>query len=113
MELSDSLTEVPFGEIRVTGHCIGLYHFIEDYSRGYSPERSHEEFPTPSLDLIRKVLDFYHANRDAVDTYMARCRQESERRRYDGKAVHWEDLPLRRRDTKGRSRSAPRTTERP
>ena len=67
MNLPDFLTEAPYGDIRVTGHRIGLYHVLCYYKEGYSPEQLHEEFPTLSRDLINKVLLFYQDNRDEVD----------------------------------------------
>jgi uncharacterized protein (DUF433 family) len=98
MQLPDFLTEVPFGETRLTGHRIGLYHVLHDYREGYSPERLHEEFPSLSLELIHKVLAFYRDHQAEVDAYMARCRAESERNRQAGKGFDLEEL-MRRRQT--------------
>jgi uncharacterized protein (DUF433 family) len=95
MKLPEFLTEVPYGEIRLTGHRIGLFHVVYDYNRGYSAERLHEEFPTLSLDLINKVLDFYRQNRAEVDAYMARCEEEMERNRREGKTIDAEELKRR------------------
>jgi uncharacterized protein (DUF433 family) len=95
MNLPEFLTEVPFGEIRLTGHRIGLFHVVYDYNRGYSAERIHEEFPTLSLELINNVLDFYQQNRAEVDTYMARCEEEMERYRRASEPIDWEELKRR------------------
>lgn len=95
MQLPDFLMEVPFGEIRLTGHRIGLFHVVSDYNRGYSPEQLHEEFPTLPLELISKVLAFYKENRDEVDAYMARCEEEMERNRRASKPIDWEELKRR------------------
>jgi uncharacterized protein (DUF433 family) len=97
MNLPDFLTEVPFGEIRLTGHRIGLFHIIHDYNAGYSPERLHEEFPTLPLELINKVLAFYRENKAEVDAYVARCLEEMERNRREGIRVDIEDLKRRAR----------------
>jgi uncharacterized protein (DUF433 family) len=104
MKLPDFLTEGAYGEVRLTGHRIGLDHVIEDYNSGYSPERLHEEFPTLPLDLIQKVLAFYEANREEVDAYMARGREESERHRRAAKPIDVEEL-MRRAEAKGRKGS--------
>jgi uncharacterized protein (DUF433 family) len=105
MKLPDFLTECAYGEVRLTGHRIGLYHVVEDYKHGYSPERLHEEFPTLPLDLIRKVLAFYEANRAEVDAYMARAEEDSERQRKATKPIDVEEL-MRRAEAKGRKGSA-------
>jgi uncharacterized protein (DUF433 family) len=78
MTLPDFLTQGPYGEIRLAGHRIGLFHVVDCYQRNYSPEMIHEEFPSLPLDLIHQVLSFYRANRAEVDTYVAECREEIE-----------------------------------
>jgi uncharacterized protein (DUF433 family) len=80
MHLPEFLTEWPYGEIMLTGHRVSLYHLISCYQQGYTAARLHEEFPTLAPDLIARVLDFYHRNRDEVDGYVARYAEESERR---------------------------------
>lgn len=95
MKLPDFLAEVPFGEIRLVGHRIGLFHVVYDYNLGYSLEQLHEEFPTLPLDLIGKVLTFYKENRTEVDAYMARCEEEMERRRREGKTIDIAELERR------------------
>jgi uncharacterized protein (DUF433 family) len=97
MNLPDFLTETEPGEIRLTGHRIGLFHVVHYYNQGYSPERLHEEFPSLPLDLIRKVVAFYEANRAEVDAYMARYYEQSERNRQAGKVIDIEDLKRRAR----------------
>ena len=67
------------GTIRLAGHRIGLYHVIDRYQEGYSPEMLHEEFPTLPLALIHKVLAFYLENQAAVDAYVSAYRAELER----------------------------------
>jgi uncharacterized protein (DUF433 family) len=96
MKLPEFLTAAPLGEIRLTGHRIGLYHVIEDYQRGYSPERLHEEFPTLPVELIDRVLAFYRDNRREVDDYLARCRRQSEENRQAARALDVEELQRRR-----------------
>lgn len=79
MTLPDFLAQDVHGDIRLTNHRIGLYHVIEHYQEGYSPEMLAEEFPTLPLALIHRVLAFYLENRDEVDAYVAAYRSELER----------------------------------
>jgi uncharacterized protein (DUF433 family) len=96
MNLPDFLTEWPYGEIVLTGHRIGIYDVVYFYNEGYSPEQLHEQFPSLSLELIHKVLDFYRANRAEVDAYVARCQEEIEHQRATTpRAVSWDELVRR------------------
>jgi uncharacterized protein (DUF433 family) len=79
MELPDFLTQDAYGEIRLTGHRIGLYTMIRRQREGRSAEEIAEEFPTLPLDLVRKVLAFHQANRAAVDEYVDVYRADLER----------------------------------
>lgn len=72
MVLPDFLIDHPDGEIRLTGHRIGLFDVVIFYNEGYSPEMLHEQFPTLPLPLIHKVIAFYLENRAEVDAYVAR-----------------------------------------
>ncbi|HEV3144718.1 MAG TPA: DUF433 domain-containing protein [Gemmataceae bacterium] len=79
MNLPDFLNERQPGEIALTGHRIGLYTIVRDYTEGKSAEQLHEEYPTLPLDLIQKVIAFYLANKTEVDEYVAAYRAELER----------------------------------
>ena len=81
MTLPDFLTEHPYGEIRLTGHRIGLEHVVQFYKEGFSPEMLHEHYPTLPLALVHKVLGFYLENQPEVDAYVAECAAEIERQR--------------------------------
>jgi uncharacterized protein (DUF433 family) len=99
MQLPDILHEVEYGEIRLTGHRIGLYHVVDLYNEGYSAEMLHDEFPTLPPDLIRQVIGFYLANKAEVDAYMAPRTAEMEHRRATTpRAIDWEELRRRRPD---------------
>lgn len=85
MELPDFL-RMADGEIRLTGHRIGLYHVVHCYDEGYSVEKIAAHFPTLSLAHIHKVIAFYLENEEAVSAYVAAYRaeldkQEAESRR--------------------------------
>lgn len=81
MNLPDFLTELAYGEIRLTGHRIGLFHVVKYYNEGYSPEMLVEQFPTLELALIHKVIAFYLENRGAVDAYVTNYDAELEQQR--------------------------------
>jgi uncharacterized protein (DUF433 family) len=81
MNLPDFLSQDTTGEIRLTGHRIGLYHVVHYFNEGYSPEMLQGQYPTLPLALIYKVIAFYLENRDEVDAYVATCREELNRQR--------------------------------
>jgi uncharacterized protein (DUF433 family) len=83
MNLPDFLVDHPDGEIRLTGHRIGLYHVVFFYNEGYSPEMLVGQFPTLSLALVHKVIAFYLENQAEVDNYIAEHEAECERLRAD------------------------------
>lgn len=90
MILPDFLTEHAYGEIRLTGHRIGLEHVVQLYKQGFSPEMLHERYPTLPLPLVDKVIAFYFENQANVDAYVAECAAEIERQR--ASAVHGPSL---------------------
>ncbi|MFL5243524.1 MAG: DUF433 domain-containing protein [Gemmataceae bacterium] len=71
MEVPDFLTEGAYGEIRITGHRIGLFTIIRDFKEGATAESMAEEYPTLRLELINSILGFYHRNVQEVDKYVA------------------------------------------
>jgi uncharacterized protein (DUF433 family) len=106
MNLPDFLTEVSPGDVRLTGHRIGLYHVMVYHNAGCTAEQLHEELPTLSLELINKVLGFYAENRAEVDAYVARCQEEIEHQRATTpRAASWDEL-LRRYEAGKQARKA-------
>jgi uncharacterized protein (DUF433 family) len=81
MQLPECLTKDASGSIRLTGHRIGLEHFVYFYNQGYSPEMLLGQFPTLSLALIHKLIAFYLENQPSVDSYAANCQGEIDRER--------------------------------
>ena len=79
MDLPDFLTRHQYGEVRLTGHRIDLMHVVDLFNEGRSPEQIQDEFPTLSLDLLRKTIGFYLANKGEVDAYIAHCHEEMDR----------------------------------
>jgi uncharacterized protein (DUF433 family) len=74
MHLPDFLTCQPTGEIRLTGHRIGVYHVVHYYNNGYSAEMLACQYPTLSLALIHKVIAFYLENKAEVGSYVSDCK---------------------------------------
>jgi uncharacterized protein (DUF433 family) len=79
MQLPDFLDRNKYGEIRLTGHRIGLIQIVDRYNEGYSPEGIVAEFPTLPLATIHKVIGFYLENRAETDRYVEACRSEIDR----------------------------------
>jgi uncharacterized protein (DUF433 family) len=99
MNLPEFLVEVPYDDIRMKGSRISLYHVVYLYKEGYSPERLHEEYPTLSVELIQKVIDFYLHNRAEVDAFVARYEAAIARLEADpSKRFDLEELLRRRLD---------------
>jgi uncharacterized protein (DUF433 family) len=78
MQLPDFLTENELGHIRLRGRRIGLYDVITDFKDGHSIAQIGEEFELSDA-LVQAVVDFYHANKAEVETYMAHYDAEAER----------------------------------
>lgn len=95
MTLPDFLVEAPYGEIRLAGSRIGLYHVVLSYNEGFSAETLLEEFPTLPLALIHKVIAFYLENKSEVDAYVEKERQACEEMRQTGKHPDWVALRAR------------------
>ncbi len=79
MDLPDFLTRHKYGEIRLTGHRIGLLHVVDCYNEGMSPGQIAEHFPTLPEPLVQDVVGFYLQHRTEVDAYIAGCRTEIDR----------------------------------
>ena len=79
MKLPEFLYESSPGEIRLTGHRIGLYTVVRLRNEGRSAEGIVDELPTLSLEHVRKVLAFAEKNREEVDRYVEEYRRELER----------------------------------
>ena len=79
LNLPAFLTQDADGEIRLTGHRIGLYTLIRAFQDGWSIERTADEYPSLSEDLVRQVLAFYQENRVEADAYAADYKAELDR----------------------------------
>ena len=102
MNLPDFLVELPYNDIRLTGSRIGLYHVIYGHrEQGFDAEQLHEEFPTLSVEVLNKVLEFYRQNREEVDEYVRAYREILDRQEAEGRHIDIEELK-RRMKAKGR-----------
>lgn len=79
MNLPNFLIDHPDGEIRLTGHRIGLFHVVVHHNDGESPEALHKRFPTLPIDLIRDVLTFYREHEAEIDAYVRDYEAELDR----------------------------------
>ena len=99
MQLPEFLTQSPDGEIRLTGHRIGLFHLLQRYNEGESAEMLAAYYPTLPLALVHKVLAFYLDNQREVDAYLANCTASIDKQQQDARKL---DLnALRRRLSRG------------
>jgi uncharacterized protein (DUF433 family) len=108
MMLPDFLTERPDASIVLTGHRVSLYHIVRYYDEGFSAEMLVEQFPTLPLAHVHKVIAFYLENRDAVDAYVTRVREELDRQRAAGS--HVDLVALRERLSARQKAEAPAAT---
>jgi uncharacterized protein (DUF433 family) len=79
MDLPDFLTRHPHGEVRLTGHRLGLFHIVEHYKEGQSAEAIARHYPSVPPLLVYKALVYYLEHREEVDLYVAECRAEIDR----------------------------------
>jgi uncharacterized protein (DUF433 family) len=86
MDLPEFLIDHPDGEIRLTGHRIGLDHVVFYYNEGYSPEMLVCQLPTLPLALVHEVIAFYLENQAEVDAYVAKHEAGCERLRANAPA---------------------------
>jgi uncharacterized protein (DUF433 family) len=83
MNLPAFLTQDADGEVRLTGHRIGLYTVIRLQTEGWTAGQINAELPSLPPDVVQRVLDFYQANRAEVDEYVRAYRAELERQEAD------------------------------
>lgn len=79
LALPDFLIDHPDGEVRVVGHRISLYHVLEYYNRGFTPEMIAAHLSSLPLVLIYKTITFYLENQSDIDVYLANYRAELDR----------------------------------
>ncbi|MEX0803138.1 MAG: DUF433 domain-containing protein [Pirellulales bacterium] len=95
MQLPEFLTQAQDGEIRLSGHRIGLYHLVLHYNEGESAEMLACRYPTVPLALVHKVLAFYLDNQAEVDAYVASCSAKMDEERQGAQPFDWDALRRR------------------
>lgn len=95
MTLPDFLTQSPDGEIRLTGHRVGLYQLVQSYNEGESAEMLASRYPTLPLSLVHKSIAFYLDNRAEVDAYVDHCAKVLDDLRRAGPVLDLSDLRQR------------------
>ena len=106
MNLPDFLVELPYNEICLKGHRISLYHVIDAHcEQGLNAQQLHEEYPTVSVELLGKVLDFYRQNRAEVDEYVRVYRDDLDRQQAAGRHIDIEELRRRMKGKQGKEAS--------
>lgn len=78
MRLPDFLQDCD-GEIRLSGHRIGLVHVVKLYNEGHSAEMIAASLPTVSLSVIHRVIAFYLDHQVEVDSHVIAHEQEMDR----------------------------------
>jgi len=73
------------GGYYVAGTRVSLDSVVYAYLRGESPEGTVESFPGLALDQVNGALSFYLANREMVDAYLVRQKQEFQRMRQEAR----------------------------
>jgi uncharacterized protein (DUF433 family) len=96
MNLPNFLTWHPDGEIRLTGHRIGIYHLLCYYNEGDSAEMLACRFPTIPLPLVHKVLAFYLENRSEMDVYVKEYAVALEEEHARATPIDWNELRRRK-----------------
>ena len=87
LTLPDFLQLDELGGIRLSGHRIGLHHFLYHYNQGYTAEMLLGQFPTLSLALIHKTIGYYLENQQDVDVHLAAESELLEQQRAAGVKV--------------------------
>ncbi len=64
--------------IRIAGTRVGIETVLRDYREGASPEEIILRYPTLSLEQVYATITYYLANREKVEAYLKRVRQQQE-----------------------------------
>jgi len=105
MVIPDFLSQDKLGEIRLTGHRIGLFHLVRHYNDGFSPEMLVCQYPSLPLAVVHKVIAFYLENLEEVDAYVKSCGESLDQQMGSSRRVDTVDL-RRRLEAMQRARGA-------
>jgi uncharacterized protein (DUF433 family) len=90
------LTTGPEGVIRVSGTRVSLETVVYAFDSGSTAEEIAQQYPSLSLGSVYAVISYVLDNRQSVDDYVARRRQEADALRVDIEA-HWPPQGFRAR----------------
>jgi uncharacterized protein (DUF433 family) len=76
-------SQTPEGGWRVAGSRISLDSVVWGYWSGLTPEEIIAQFPSLSAEQVYGAIAFYLANRDEMDVYLEKQRQQWEKLRAD------------------------------
>ena len=78
MELENYFEFIGEHAIRIAGTRVGIETVLHDYREGASPEEIVLRYPTLSLEQVYATITYYLANREKVEAYLKRVRQQQE-----------------------------------
>jgi len=78
MELERYFEFISEDAIRIAGTRVGIETVLRDYQEGASPEEIVLRYPTLSLEQIHATITYYLANREQVEAYLERVKQQQE-----------------------------------
>jgi uncharacterized protein (DUF433 family) len=78
MELESYFEFIGEDAIRIAGTRVGIETVLRDYREGASPEEIVLRYPTLSLEQIHASITYYLANREQVEPYLERVREQQE-----------------------------------
>ncbi len=68
------------GDVHLNGHRVSLFQVLSLHREGADAAEIQEEFPTLGGPLIEETLDYFRANRAALEGYLDRYREALDRR---------------------------------
>jgi len=78
MELESYFEFIAEDTIRIAGTRVGIETVVRDYQEGAGPEEIVLRYPTLSLEQVHATITYYLANREKVEAYLNRIRQQQE-----------------------------------
>ena len=79
MELESYFEFIGEDVIRIAGTCVGIETVLWDYQEGASPEEIVLRYPTLSLEQVHASITYYLTNRERVEPYLVRVREQQEK----------------------------------
>ncbi len=83
MRLEDYFDFASETDIRIKGSRIGIETVLTEYLDGRLPEHIVMDYPSLSLEQVHATITYFLRNREAVDAYLARLDEWSDKRRQE------------------------------